>query len=343
MGTAVIGTAAGALLDTLRRSALNCGHENRGGAMKSFSTAGLPPRRKVPYWNEISSETFAPLEVVPADRERFDARLCRETLGPLALADVCSAAGVVHHTEAHIARAADRGYTLITPINDGFRVAFESRPGFALRTGEFCLLDQCRPYSLTLPQFTRTFCVALDGPALRALIPNVQRVVGIPMRAENGTARMLALLLQQLSQELQEDRTRTLTPAFAQCLTGFVATAYSEAVEPEEISVLQSRKLRIRHYIEAQLHEPLLRPAAIARHFGISTRYLRLMFESEREPLSAYLLRRRLERCARLLRDPAWRGQTITDIALRNGFNNLTYFGSAFRKRFGVAPRDYRV
>jgi AraC-like DNA-binding protein len=162
------------------------------------------------------------------------------------------------------------------------------------------------------------------------------------MRPVNSTSRMLSMLLQQLSHELEADRTRTMTPAFAQCLTGFVATAYSEAVEPADSSVLQSRKLRIKHYIEEQLHDPLLRPAEIARRFGISTRYLRLMFESDHEPLSAYLLRRRLERCARLLRDPAWHGQTITDIALRNGFNNLTYFGSAFRKRFGVTPRDYR-
>jgi AraC-like DNA-binding protein len=310
--------------------------------MKSFSTAGLPTNRKLPFWNEISTETFAPLEVVPADRDRFDARLCRERVGPIALADVCSAAGVVRHTDAHIARADDRGFTLIIPINDGFHVAFGPRPGFKLRPGEFCLLDQCRPYSLTLPQFTRTFCVALDGPSLRAFIPDVQRVIGMPMGAVNSTSRMLVSLLQQLSRELEEDRTRTITPAFAQCLTGFVAAAYSEVVEPAESSVFQLRKLRIRHYIDEQLHDPQLRPAAIARRFGISTRYLRLLFESDREPLSAYILRRRLERCALLLRDPAWHGQTITDIALRNGFNNLTYFGASFRKRYGASPRDYR-
>ena len=310
--------------------------------MKSFSTAGLPAHRKIPFWNDISSETFAPLEVVPADRHHFDARLCRETIGPVALADVCSAAGVVRHTEAHIARADDRGYTLITPINDAFQVALGSRPGFALRPAEFCLLDQCRPYSLTLPQFTRTFCLALDGPALRAFIPNVQRIIGLPMRPVTSTSRMLVSLLQQLSRELENDRTRTITPAFSQCLTGFVATAYSEVEEPAESSALEARKLRIKHYIEERLHDPSLRPAAIARRFGISARYLRLLFEPDKEPLSAYLLRRRLERCARLLRDPAWQGRTLTDIALRNGFNNLTYFGCAFRKRFGMTPRDFR-
>jgi AraC family transcriptional activator of tynA and feaB len=309
--------------------------------MKSFSTAGLPARRKVPFWNEISSETFAPLEVVPADRERFEARLCRESLGSVALADVCSAAGIVRHTEEHIARADDRGYTLIMPINDGFQVALGSRPGFVLKPGEFCLLDQCRPYSLTLPQFTQTFCVALDGPALRALVPDVQRIIGIPARPVNSTSRMLVLLLRQLMRELKQDLTRTISPAFAQSLTGFVAAAYSEFVGPADSSS-QWRKLRIKHYVDEHLHDPLLRPAAIAKRFGISTRYLRLLFETDREPLSVYVLRRRLEKCAQLLRDPAWHGRTITDIAMSHGFSNLTYFGSAFRRHFGVTPRDYR-
>ena len=60
------------------------------------------------------------------------------------------------------------------------------------------------------------------------------------------------------------------------------------------------------------------------------------------ESFSAYLLRRRLERCADLLRDAAWQGRSITDIAFRNGFNNATHFGHAFRLRYGMTPSEYR-
>jgi AraC family transcriptional regulator, positive regulator of tynA and feaB len=310
--------------------------------MESFSTAGLSGRRKVSFWNDISSETFAPMEVSPADRERFDGVLYRERVGSVALAEVCSAAGVVHHTDAHIARADDRGYTLIMPIDSPVNVATRLKPRFELAPGDICIVDQCRPYSLTLPQFTRTFCVALDGSALRDVVPDAARIVGVHMRPATASARVLSILLRQLSQELVSGGTHAMSPTFAQCLTGLVAAAYAEIVEPDASSVLLSRKLQIRQYVEERLHDPQLRPSAVAEHFGISARYLRLIFESGGEPLSAYVLRRRLEKCAQLLRDRAWSGQTITEIAFRNGFGNLTHFGSAFRKRFGLAPRDYR-
>jgi AraC-like DNA-binding protein len=54
-------------------------------------------------------------------------------------------------------------------------------------------------------------------------------------------------------------------------------------------------------------------------------------------------LRRRLERCATLLHDPHWLSRSITDIAFRNGFNNMTHFGYAFKKHFGSTPREYRA
>jgi len=60
------------------------------------------------------------------------------------------------------------------------------------------------------------------------------------------------------------------------------------------------------------------------------------------EPFSEYLLRRRLEQCARLLRDAAWDGRTVTEIAFYSGFSDASHFGRVFKARFGLAPRDYR-
>jgi AraC family transcriptional regulator, positive regulator of tynA and feaB len=315
--------------------------------MSSFSTANVPGRRKLRFWNEISSETFAPMEVVARDPEAFEGKLSREHLGPIGLAEVCTSPGVVHHTELHVARADDRGYTLVAPLAGGFHVDLGTQPAFELRVGEFCLIDHCRPYRLTHVESGRTFCVGLGRRLLREFIPEPDRVVGMRMQPVCSTSRMLVSLLQNLSQEMEQGCVGGTTPALAHSLAhslaSFIAAAYSEVAEVSDESVLHTRRAAIKGYVDERLHDAQLRPAEVARHFGISDRYLRLIFESEGEPLSAYLLRRRLEGCARQLRDALWRGRTITEIAFAHGFNSATYFGHAFKRRFGMTPTDYRA
>jgi AraC-like DNA-binding protein len=53
-----------------------------------------------------------------------------------------------------------------------------------------------------------------------------------------------------------------------------------------------------------------------------------------------YLNQCRLERAAQQLRDGSF--SSVTDVALANGFNSSQYFATAFRKRFGMAPKAMR-
>ncbi|MEI9891797.1 MAG: helix-turn-helix domain-containing protein [Caulobacteraceae bacterium] len=90
------------------------------------------------------------------------------------------------------------------------------------------------------------------------------------------------------------------------------------------------------------MRDPELRPGVIASQLKLSSRYLRMIFASSREKVSAYILRRRLEECARQMADPRWRGHSITEIAFAWGFNSAPHFTRSFRERYGVSPRQFR-
>ncbi len=92
-------------------------------------------------------------------------------------------------------------------------------------------------------------------------------------------------------------------------------------------------------YIDEHLSEdlPLAKVAEIAHyspyHFHRIFKYL------TSEPLHAYVNRRRLEKSALDLRH---KNITITEMAYKYGFGDITSYSRAFKRHFGVSPTNYK-
>ncbi|MFT8643245.1 GlxA family transcriptional regulator [Gluconacetobacter sp.] len=78
----------------------------------------------------------------------------------------------------------------------------------------------------------------------------------------------------------------------------------------------------------------------IASAAGLSERQLERLFRAHTGATpAAYLAAARLERARRLLRQTS---MSVTDVGIACGFMSLTHFSTAFRNRFGYAPRQER-
>ncbi|MFT8420050.1 MAG: GlxA family transcriptional regulator [Gluconacetobacter sp.] len=78
----------------------------------------------------------------------------------------------------------------------------------------------------------------------------------------------------------------------------------------------------------------------IASAAGLSERQLERLFRTHTGATpAAYLAAARLERARRLLRQTS---MSVTDVGIACGFMSLTHFSTAFRNRFGYAPRQER-
>ena len=103
-----------------------------------------------------------------------------------------------------------------------------------------------------------------------------------------------------------------------------------------------SRLSAIKAFILSKIDNPGLCLDDVAAHQGISSSYVRKLFAAEGAKFTAYVLQIRLERVLGMLGDPESRNQTISTIALKCGFNDISYFNRVFRKRYGFTPSDLR-
>jgi AraC-like DNA-binding protein len=98
--------------------------------------------------------------------------------------------------------------------------------------------------------------------------------------------------------------------------------------------------LRAKDLADARYFEPLgvgdLAHAAGLSRAHFSREFRRAFGESPH----AYLLTRRLERAAALLR---WTDRSVTDICFSVGLSSLGSFSTSFARTYGVSPSTYRT
>jgi AraC-like DNA-binding protein len=131
----------------------------------------------------------------------------------------------------------------------------------------------------------------------------------------------------------------------ADCLLELIATSYRSAsiIDGCARSRGELNRLRAKKIIEEHLRDPELSPQFVAKALGISSRYLRMLFENEGEAVSRYILRRRLEKCAEHLRYGSASRATLTTIAFMNGFSSMAHFSRVFREHFDMPAGRYRA
>ena len=107
------------------------------------------------------------------------------------------------------------------------------------------------------------------------------------------------------------------------------------AFAPTARHLLRARDLADARYFEPLDVDDLARAAGLSRaHFS---REFRRAFG---EPPHAYLLTRRLERAAALLRNT---DRSVTDICFSVGLLSLGSFTTSFTRTYGVSPTAYRA
>lgn len=319
------------------------GNRTDAPQFETFSTAEVPAPRRATYWNRLLSSVVTAAAFEPADSRSFSAELTRARVGELWLAEMRCDAGALRVPSSKAPRKFGPMWSLQLVLegeSSGRQWGRETR----LNTGDFALFTSASQdtYESANPTPLRKLIVAMPRHVLRRYVPYPEAIAGVTMPGDRGVSGLASTLLTQYWSRCRSESAAMMHPQVVHGILELVASAYASVSDAGRgISAAASHRARAVEYIESHLCEPDLAPGRVAAAMQMTTRNLHYTFAHERETVSQYIVRRRLEASVGALIGPR-RPRAMTGIALDFGFVSAVQYGRAFRRVFGMTPGAYR-
>jgi AraC family transcriptional regulator, positive regulator of tynA and feaB len=315
----------------------------RGARVESWNAASLLGRAKALAWNDFYSQHVEKVSFAVTDQSEPDPWLEIRELGPIRIVQLICGRCTIERPANHIGQTTGRAYTFILQAR-GRGLFTQYGHEAALEPGDFALCHGEAPYTYQLGSASEVAMLRVPVSLLKEHMPSAESFCGRRLPAGEGLAEAAATLINSLCAPRSVGLSEDFQHRLARQLLDMIATSYAIAFDTSltTSSNVDAWHARAKLFIEQHLCSPDLTPCEIASRLKLSPRYLRMIFASGDETVSAYILRRRLEECARQIEDPRWSGHSITEIAFSWGFNSAPHFTRSFRDRYATTPRGYR-
>ena len=309
--------------------------------VKRFSTLAVQGGERLAYWNALACEIFNNM-VIDADAEQpFAAEMVRAQLGELSLMSAHSAPAAVNRRTDPTRAARGLGMFDLHFQLQGSSLNAQSGRETVLETGDFTLCDASRPYQVRFTEANHMLCIKVPAPVLVQRLGDIESLVCRPVSGGEGPGAMLSNFLGSVWSQIEHAEDEGWGETVSEVILDLMTLAYRPLREGSPTAGGRGQWMtRARRFIDEHICDPELGVAAIAADLGVSPRYVQMLFAAEGATPSAFIQEQRLQLAAERLRRPD--APCITEVAMAVGFNDLTHFGRAFRRRYGVTPRDYR-
>ena len=262
--------------------------------------------------------------------------------GELEVGVVPVTAALFRHCGIQVANTESAVLLLDTPHDCVRSVTVQEGREARLGAGDFTLCDMTRPYNVQCDGPCRMLVVGIPRALLLRYVPFPEELTAVAMSTRDSMNGLVSDYLRNLWARFPLGPPLSEAWQVCQATMSLIGGAYERLLQTRSTrrSAATVHRARIRSYIEEHLTDPDLTPTVIATGCQINVRYMHRLQALEQETLARYILRRRLEECARELA-AAPRRRSITEIAFLYGFKSATHFGRAFRDRYGISPGKY--
>ncbi len=312
--------------------------------METWTTNDLPERDQFSYWREVLCQAYIALNPVrPSSTGGFAGQVAAHLLSAVNVTTIASTRQKVYRGRAEIARMPLEVYFLNLQVRGQCCMQQGGRAAL-LNPGEFSIVNSTEPYlNDYCSDDWEQYSFRIPRHLLRPLLRHPDKTMATSVANNGGIGTVAIDLLTSIAKN-----TEALSPAattLSSSMIELVAMSLGATQRAREMGRGAARQAlcsSLINHIDMNIADPALCPAKVAAHFGISVRYLHKVLEDRGRSFGRLVLERRLDRCAKDFAKTTADAETVTEIALRWGFNDMSHFSRTFRQRFGKTPREFR-
>ena len=293
-------------------------------------------------WQDVASRSFVPLECRSPVASFHGAIQSIQLDSAVSISAVSSQATIVTRTPRLAARAASDDVHISLQLRSTGSIS-QGESSVAVRPGSVSVYDTHQPYRLdySAPQQSQ-IVVQVSRRALELPANSLAGATSALSLTDTGARKVFFSYVTSLMSHADElgDQTRTdMSRITAELASTMIRSSESgQRIVPGSP---ESLLLTIQAFIRENSRSPELTLDGIAQAHYISRRKLYDLFSQIHTTPSAFIRGERLRIASQMIAHPSVR-QPISSIALGCGFADVTTFTRAFRKRFGVTPREWR-
>ncbi len=304
-----------------------------------FSTDALPRAARYDAWRGAICDHYVHVDVTATKPDDYRGFIKEARFGEVTLTDILLSEQRIRRNRRHISRL-DKDCYYFQFIHSGHLTVLQRGAAHAsspARGAIFCATEQ---YELQASREVRSFYLEIPRAEFAMRFPKERSPVSAALDSTRGLGRVATELCASMASESARlnEAARSHLGVQLMDLLAFALLAEDGDTPGAEGSVRQARLRSVKRWIEARIGEADLSLERIAAENGMSLRYLHQLFHDEAQTAAEWIRDRRLQLCHDEIAKGD--GRLITEIAFAHGFNSSAHFSTAFRRRYGVAPRD---
>lgn len=308
-----------------------------------FCTDDLPDSQRLNWLKEIIGREYANVDVSQiADEPVFNDMVIYPWLYGTRFSPIKTQPLQIERLSREPTEVSQDNYFAVMLTEGRYKLEQDGREVF-LEKGEMTLYDATQWHRITMPEPASKVIISIPRDYLKQRLSHVSELTAKKISVTSGIGAVTSHTLQTFASQLTSLDTLSFQSMFDPLIDMLTLSLNQLSPQSVELSRSQNTTLfHIKRYIDNHCHHPDLSPAIIANAVGFSVRYINHLFQTEHTSLMRYVTQQRLNRVYRRLHHQQSMHQTITELALEAGFNDMAHFSRVFKSQFGLSPRQLR-